>query len=102
MICDGPDRVFLGVGPPAVPNRMRRDLADAGACRAEAPPSTAARRRVVARRERKSRRFTPKLYRFLPRDLVFFSVGFFSVGGRSRGAAPRSAAVAGLDSGGQV
>src|SRR4051794_14354991 len=54
-ICAGPERVFFGVGPPAVPSRINREEIERG--NPDVPASGAAPRSA-----RKSRRFTPALY----------------------------------------
>src|SRR5450759_3533082 len=65
MICDGPERVVLGVGPPAVPSRMSREVrgADraAGARGARGAPDASGAPRSAADCRRKSRRFTPAI-----------------------------------------
>src|SRR5450756_2383675 len=65
MICDGPERVVLGVGPPAVPSRMSREVwgADraAGARGARGAPDASGATRSAADCRRKSRRFTPAI-----------------------------------------
>src|SRR5450759_3220673 len=65
MICDGPERVVLGVGPPAVPSRMSRELGGAGraagAKSARGAPDASGATRSAADCRRKSRRFTPAI-----------------------------------------
>src|SRR6478672_1724251 len=65
MIWAGPERVFLGVGPPAVPSRISREVSRGDMAELAWVSATKA-----ADRDRKSRRVTPDIV--LARQRSFF------------------------------